>query len=359
MVPVLALLAGWRAWRSGTVPRWWLIPIVIGGSWLVAAALVIWAVWPAMWMAPVTTLVRDVTFSARLGGTPHAPGNFLLGEPIEEPGALFYPVALAVRIGPSTMLGLLLLFVLGAAVPTRRALWTLLGFSLFFVLLLTVAPKKVDRYLLPTFPILGILAAVGWFELGGRALRFADRVRSRKALTPQPSRSPGPVRGRGGDDPTVLPSPAHGGGAGGGGSTAGAVVLVAAALAFGVQIWPIIQAGRYPLAAYNPLIGGVRTAERAIPVGWGDGLDVAGDRIRELSGGREVTTAIWGPLRVSFGAHAPGPVVSERMIAQADFYVDYVHARQRRLTPRQLVGRPPTAVVNIGGVDYARIYQLR
>ena len=132
-----------------------------------------------------------------------------------------------------------------------------------------------------------------------------------------------------------------------------------ATLAFGVQIWPIILAGRYPLAAYNPLIGGVRTAERAIPVGWGDGLDVAADRIRELSGGREVTTAIWGPLRVSFGAHAPGPVVSERMIAQADFYVDYVHARQRMLTPRQVVGRQPTAVVNIGGVDYARIYQLR
>ena len=136
-------------------------------------------------------------------------------------------------------------------------------------------------------------------------------------------------------------------------------MLAMAVLAFGVQIWPVIQAGRYPLAAYNPLFGGVRAAERAIPVGWGDGLDVAGDRIRELSGGRTVTTAIWGPLRVSFGAHAPGPVVSERMLAQADFYVDYVHARQRMLTPRQLVGRTPTAVVNINGVDYARIYQLR
>ena len=132
-----------------------------------------------------------------------------------------------------------------------------------------------------------------------------------------------------------------------------------AVLALGLQAWPLVQAGRYPLATYNPLFGGVRAAERAIPVGWGDGLDVAGDHLRELSGGRAIITAIWSPLRVSFGAHAPGPVVSERQIGQADFYVDYVHARQRRLTPRQVADRTPDAVVTIGGVEYARIYRLR
>src|SRR6185436_10318068 len=98
----------------------------------------------------------------------------------------------------------------------------------------------------------------------------------------------------------------------------------------------------------------VRVAERAIPVGWGDGLDVAGQRIRELAGGRTVVTSIWSPLRVSFGAHAPGPVVSNQLFDQADFYVDYVHARQRGLTPRQVANRTPDAVVMIGGVDYAR-----
>ena len=137
------------------------------------------------------------------------------------------------------------------------------------------------------------------------------------------------------------------------------MVVVATALAFALQLWPLVQAGRYPLAGYNPLMGGVRTAEYAIPLGWGDGLDVAGAHIRELAGGQPVTTAIWSPLRVSFGAHAPGPVLSERQIAEADYYVDYIHARQRRLTPRQLVSRKPTAVVTIGGVDYVRIYKLR
>ena len=132
-----------------------------------------------------------------------------------------------------------------------------------------------------------------------------------------------------------------------------------AALALALQAWPLAVAGRYPLAAYNPLFGGSKMAERAIPVGWGDGLDVAGDLVREMAGGRTVVTSIWAPLRVNFGAHAPGPVVSQLQIGEADFYVDYVHARQRHLTPRQLLNREPDAVVTINGVDYARIYRLR
>ena len=69
-----------------------------------------------------------------------------------------------------------------------------------------------------------------------------------------------------------------------------AFVLVAL-LAFSLQVWPLVQAGRYPLAAYNPLVGGVRAAEHAIPIGWGDGLDVAGDDIRQLAGGRLASLA--------------------------------------------------------------------
>lgn len=321
LVGALALLAGWpgRRWPGR---RCWRDPLLVLAGWGTAAALTVWLVWPAAWAAPVGTVVRAVEFSARLGGSPHGPGNFLLGQPVADPGPLFYPVALALRLGPGTVVGLLLLFVLGASPPARRTVWALLGSVALFLVLLTVAAKKVDRYLLPILPALGILAAVGWWEAGRWT---AGRLARRGALL------------MGGAGP----------------------LAVAAALALALQLWPLLQAGRYPLAAYDPLFGGVRAAERAIPVGWGDGLDVAGARIAELARGRTVTTAIWSPLRVSFGAHAPGPVVSERQIGQADFYVDYVHARQRGLTPRTLAGRQPDAVVTIGGVDYARIYRLR
>ena len=292
--------------------------LVSGAIWAVAAVLVVWLVWPAAWASPIATVLRAVDFSVNLGGVPHAPGNFLLGQPIADPGPLFYLVALPLRLGPGTTIGLMLLFLFGAPRPLRPVAWTMFGFAALFLALLMLAPKKVDRYVLPALPALGILAAIGWYEAGRRLREW------RKAPSPQPSST-----------------------------------LLMAILALSLQLWPLVQMGRYPLAAYNPLVGGVRAAEQAIPVGWGDGLDVAGDDIRRLAGGRTVVTSIWSPLRVSFGAHAPGPVVSDRQIAEADFFVDYVHARQRRLTPRQLVGRRPDAVVSIGGVDYARIYRLK
>jgi hypothetical protein len=321
--PVVALVAAWQARResrgSRLLDRWWAVPLVLLGVCGVVSALVVWAVWPAAWEAPIMTLQRAYSFAAQLGSEPHGPGNFLLGQPSEDPGPLFYPVALLVRIGPGTTIGLMLLFLFGAPAGVRRAAWALVGYAALFLVLLTLAAKKVDRYLLPILPTLGILAAIGWLELAAHLPEMARTVSRRW----------------------------------------GGEVILVALLAFALQIWPLVQAGRYPLAGYNPLVGGVRGAEKAIPVGWGDGLDVAGDLIRQMSGGRAVITAVWTPLRVNLEAHTPGPVVPQTQISEADFYVDYVHARQRGLTPRQLLNRKPDAVVTIGGVDYARIYKLK
>jgi hypothetical protein len=349
--PIVALLAGWLARREhgtgGPARWWWATPVTMLAGFGLVAGLVVWAVWPAAWGDPVGTVLRAYTFSARLGGEPHGPGNFLLGEYVEDPGPLFYPVALLLRIGPGTTVGLMLLFLFAPPLAMRRATWSLLGFATLFLVLLTLAPKKVDRYVLPVLPSLGVLAAIGW-AVAASALSGLVRRRWGSPTPPAGAMHRVPT-GSSLEEVRSIPLAA----------AAPACVALAALLAFVLQAWPLVQAGRYPLAGYNPLVGGVRAAERAIPVGWGDGLDVAGDEIRALSGGRTVVTSIWGPLRVSFGAHAPGPVVSDRQMAQADFYVDYVHARQRGLTPRQLVSRTPDAVVTIGGVDYARVYRLR
>jgi hypothetical protein len=351
MVPILVGVAAWQS-RTGSPSLWkrtgvraaWQGLASVVAVWGTLAVLTIWLVWPAAWTSPLTTVTNALNFSAELGRTPHRPGNVFFGQPLEDPGPAFYPVALALRHGPGTTVGLLLLLAFGAPAAWRQPTWTLLGFVALLLALLTLSPKKVDRYLLPTLPMLGILAAVGWYEAARRLGRLSQR---------DPSPSPSPLLR------PPPPLPRTGEGDRGRGIPGARAIFVVALLALALQIWPLVVAGRFPLAAYNPLFGGSSMAERAIPIGWGDGLDVAGDRLRELAGGQAVVTAIWAPLRVNFGAHAPGPVVSQAQIGEADFYVDYVHARQRHLTPRQVVDREPDAVVTVNGIDYARVYRLR
>src|SRR5207249_1427219 len=131
-------------------------------------------VWPAIWIDPLGTIRQTAEFVLDIGTTPHQPGNFFLGQPIVDPGPLFYPVAVALRLGPGTTLGLLALAVF-SAIPARRPgsphggtasmqLPPAAGFLIVFVLLfwlgLTASPKKVDRYLLPLLPALDVLAAL-------------------------------------------------------------------------------------------------------------------------------------------------------------------------------------------------------
>jgi len=237
LVPALVLLLGWQGWQRRRAPaptptpgtdsafapdtaveipgRWWAAPLLVAGVWGLAAVLVVWTLWPAAWLTPVATLWRTLTFSANLGGSPHGPGNFLLGQSSDDPGPLFYPVALLVRLGPGTVIGLLLLFVLGVPRATRRVAWPLLGYVVLFVMLLTFAAKKVDRYLLPILPTLGILAAVGWLE-GAR--RLSARIRHRREVA------------------VAAASRSGGGGV--------AVLVGVAVLAFGLQVWPLVLAGR-------------------------------------------------------------------------------------------------------------------
>src|SRR5262249_17694401 len=86
-----------------------------------------------------------------------------LGRADDAPGALFYPVALALRLTPWALLGLLALplALRRAAPPTRRDLASLAGFVVFFILAMSFFPKKFNRYLIPAFPVVDILAAIG------------------------------------------------------------------------------------------------------------------------------------------------------------------------------------------------------
>jgi 4-amino-4-deoxy-L-arabinose transferase-like glycosyltransferase len=97
------------------------------------------------------------------GAQPHMLGNFFLGQSVDAPSLLFYPTALALHLFPRTLLGLPPLLWLWRSTPRRdqRTLATLAGFVVLFVAAMSVFPKKFDRYLVPVFPAINILAAYG------------------------------------------------------------------------------------------------------------------------------------------------------------------------------------------------------
>ena len=116
--------------------------------------------------------------------TPHEVEHFFLGQVLYDPGWLFYPLVLCIRTTPLTLPlvfgGCLFLWRKrhswsprqdrdrqngqeGYARQFRVAL-ALVAVVLLFTLCLSLTSKKFSRYLLPAFPILEILAAIGFFE---------------------------------------------------------------------------------------------------------------------------------------------------------------------------------------------------
>ena len=103
--------------------------------------------------------------------TPHNVEHFFLGQVLYDPGWLFYPLVLCIRTAPLTLPlafgGCLFLWRKrheeGYARQFRIAL-ALVAVVLLFTLCLSLTSKKFSRYLLPAFPILEILAAIGFFE---------------------------------------------------------------------------------------------------------------------------------------------------------------------------------------------------
>ncbi len=140
----------------------------------VPAAIIVFLLWPALWVEPLATLGRVWALMTVYGGSAHELGSYWLGKPVPEPGMLFYAATLALRTTPVTSIGLLLALAAGfsrreIAPSDRRGSWALLTFALWFGIMLTLGAKKLDRYLLPIFPAVDLLAAWGWMS----ALRWA------------------------------------------------------------------------------------------------------------------------------------------------------------------------------------------
>jgi hypothetical protein len=316
--------------------------------WLAAAAAVVVLLWPALWVDPVGALRNYLDEILSNGGRPNGAGQFFLGRAVANPGPLFYPIADLFRMTPVTMLGLLTLplalrrpitppsptmrggaggvpsFVVGRWSGEQRVLIALGAFALFWTLVMTLGPKKFDRYVLPTWPAIEVLAAAGLVGLFDALRRISTNHKAQ--------------------------------------STKHRVVsFVLCSLFFVFLVMNLAWYHPYYLSYYNPLLGGGAIAQRMLLIGWGEGMDQVGTYLRAQPDIRHgpVLSAL-GPTLQPF---LPVPVkdVTELNDGPANYAVVYLESIQRAANPPvydAIQQTLPLQTITIHGIEYARIYQL-
>jgi 4-amino-4-deoxy-L-arabinose transferase-like glycosyltransferase len=322
--------------------------------WLGTAALVAVALWPALWVAP-RTAIGDVVYEiASNGGAPEPAGNFFLGQAVDAPGWLFYPAVLLWRTTPLTLIGLALLpLALIRASPwpvvrsplrdttdhgprttdmlrlwvERRILLALLAFVLLFGLMMSVEPKKFDRYLLPIWPALEILAAAGLMRILDWRLQILDWANNKSKIKNQKSK----------------------------------ILFALVVLQAGITLaWY----HPYYLGYYNPLLGGGATAQRVMLVGWGEGMDQVGAWLRARPDLKRGPVLSWIPPTLApFVPASPGvldlrvPLIREPS-SYAVLYSRSVQRKESAVAEAYVRQSPPLYVLRMHGMEYASIHQL-
>lgn len=244
-----------RARRHGAVADICTGPIRVAIWWCAAAGLTSIALLPAFWVQPVETMINLALWPLQASIRGHENPTFFMGEIYQgDLGVLFYPVSLMWRLTPVTISGLLLVTVFGVHGYRRGwitrdmlyALSILLTFTGIYVLGMTVSAKKFDRYILVVYPVVDLLAAVGFTLLIRQVSHWWASLAGK--LVP-------------------------------------AVILIIVFL----QMISTIGVMPYRLDYYNPVLGGAERARNVMQLGWGQGGDQAMAFIVEDAQGQNVT----------------------------------------------------------------------
>jgi hypothetical protein len=303
----------------------YLWPLMVWGS---VVLLFFVLLWPAMWVAPQQTLTSVLSQAQEYAAEGHKTPIFFNGT-ISESGDLgieffyFYPLTYLWRSTPVVLIGLL-----GAIVgyikkrepldrsETRTTVFGLVIFVLIFTIVMTLGTKKFDRYLLPVYAPLDIIAAIGWVTLVHWLVKKAHHSALRYGI-----------------------------------------YLIYIAI-IGLQMFWSLKTFPYYLSYYNPLMGGSKKAPDVMQIGWGEGIDQAARYLGNKPNAENFRVDSWY-FEGSF-SYFYNPTYT--LFPDADYAVIYVHQWQR-LMPRELLvylsGQTPEHTIWINGIEYVRIYKIK
>lgn len=399
-----------------------LLVLLVWGS---VAAITWVGLWPAAWLDPVGSLMTVINEIFRNGAEPHGWGNFFMGQVVGDPGPLFYPVAIDLRLNPASMIGLFA--AAGSAIvffATRRnqprhipriqspAFVLLVLFALVFTAIMTILAKKFDRYVLPVFPMLDMVAAYGLLWLFDELTSHSETstIAHKGEKTHNPDTEPG-------DDADNAPASGistrrvtrttqdeqpvqHTRNAYDDRSANFQTTTNGYKAAYGEteqehepSAAPDIPAQRpsrrawrmpvlwglvvsflalnlawfhpYELAYYNQFLGGGEVAQNAMYVGWGEGLEKAAAYINEQYNGCELGIASWYELVIL--PYSCTPVLHQGYITvpgHVHYAVLYVNQVQRQIRMNEIAPYirdhgSLAHTVKIHGIEYAWVYQLQ
>ena len=302
----------------------------------------VWLVWMAfaglclVGVRAVPTLWRVFDGVNWAVTTPHEVEHFFLGKVVNDPGWLFYPFVLSIKSTPLMLplafIGCLLLWrhrkhTEATARHFKIGLALVIGVVLFTVCL-SATSQKFSRYLLPTFLMLEILAAIGFVEgikWGYNALRSrlgsAQTAKYKTALT-----------------------------------------VIACAVFFLIQVMPVLALHPYYGTYYN-LCWKVTDITKIITVGDASGMDIAANYLNQKTNPHRMVVQV-SPLSTHFlGRYFLGRRygAGRSLVGNPDTDYEVVYIRDSQ------IGRVPQtgtlngeleAVITLNGIESVWIYRI-
>ena len=315
--------------------------------WAAVGCLTFYLLWPSMWVRPGHVLAELVRVSVWGVEQPHRSSEedptamqFFMGKAVSDPGPGYYPLISFFRMSPVVSIFFPLSVAAVAvgqrkkAVPRARAgiFWLGVAYVVFFVLMISLGAKKLESYVLPIFPMVDALAAVGL----SAALSWLTRR----------------WQGRQGRDlwltrPPILYS-------------AAVVGILAVAI-------PWLRLEPYYSTYFNSLLGGARVASRLFVFGGGQGLDMAAEYLNQKEDAENlvVSSAYYDSVLRYYlrgTATSPGNAKWPGSWLLSDYAILYFSYAQRGLPSPQAVdlleSLKPEYIASINGIDYAKVYKV-
>ncbi len=304
-------------------------------AWGIIAVAIFVALFPAMWVHPLSVLTRIFAEAETYATEGHSTVVFFNGAVMMgDPGRRFYLINYLWRTTPIVIVGLIL--IVPGFFPKTKDWMTererhlsapLLSFAAIYIVLITLGAKKFDRYLLPIFPALDLVAGMGWVA----AVRW---LRDHRAPLWRYFES----------------------------ALLGIVAVGQVALT--LSTFP------YYLSYYNPWMGGARRAPQTMMIGWGEGLDVAARYLNQKPNASALQVVSWYPdgcfsyiFRGQTFGTPPEWEEMQEVLRDADYAVLYINQWQRSLPFIQMLRyfeeQTPETVVVLNGIEYAQIYNLK